>query len=183
MILKHATMILAAVVLAAAAALGFSTIGPRMAEAADTVTVTGCTGTEVILDVNEKTMLDLHNKQRATKQLKALCVHPDLQKAAEAHSQDMIDKDYFAHDSQNGTTFAQRIEREGYNYRTAGENIAWGSGPLGSPDNTFKNWMNSTGHKRNIMNAGFREVGIGAATGTYKTYSNATMWTADFGAR
>ncbi len=68
-------------------------------------------------------------------------MYPALQKAAEAHSEVMIDKDYSSHTSQDGTTFFQRIKRQGYNYRTAGENIAWGS--LGAPDNTFKNWMNS----------------------------------------
>lgn len=193
MIPKHATIVLMAVVLAAAAALGLSAIGPQTAEAADTVTVTGCTGTDVTLDANEKAMLDLHNKQRATKGFKALCVHPALQRAAEAHSRDMIDKDYFAHDSQDGTTFAQRIKREGYNYRAAGENIAWGSGPAGGPEEIFNvdnpriggsdNWMDSAGHKANIMNKGYREVGIGAVNGTYKNYSNTTMWTADFGRR
>lgn len=183
MILRYATTILMAMILAAAVALSLSAVQPRTADAADTVTVTGCTGTSVVLDLNEKAMLDLHNKQRATKGLKALCVHPALQKAAEAHSQDMIDKDYFTHNSQDGTTFAQRIKREGYNYRTAGENIAWGSGSLGSPDNIFKGWMNSSGHKANIMNKSYREVGIGAVAGTYKSYAGATMWTADFGAR
>lgn len=183
MILKYATIVLTAVALATAAALGLAATQPQLAEAADTVTVTGCTGTPVVLDANEKAMLDLHNKQRATKKLKALCVHPALQKAAEAHSRDMIDKDYFSHDSQDGAKFSQRVKREGYNYRTVGENIAWGSGSLGSPDNYFKNWMNSAGHKANIMNKSYREVGIGAVTGTYKNYSNATMWTADFGAR
>ena len=183
MILKHATIVLTAVALATAATFGLAATQPQNAEAADTVTVTGCTGPEVVLDASEKAMLDLHNKQRAAKGLKTLCVHPALQKAAEAHSRDMIDRDYFSHNSQDGTTFAQRIKREGYNYRIAGENIAWGSGSLGSPDNIFKNWMNSTGHRSNIMNKRFREVGIGAVTGAYKNYSNTTMWTTDFGAR
>jgi len=183
MILRYATTILMAIILAAVAAVGVSATQPQMAEAADTVTVTGCTGTSIVLDLNEKAMLDLHNKQRATQGLKALCVHPALQRAAEAHSQDMMDKDYFAHNSQDGTTFAQRIKREGYNYRAAGENIAWGSGSLGSPDSIFKNWMNSPGHKANIMNKSYREVGIGAVAGTYQSYAGATMWTADFGTR
>lgn len=183
MALRYTTVILMAAILAVVAAVGVSATQPQRAEAADTVTVTGCTNTPVELDANEKAMLDLHNKQRASKGLKTLCIHPALQKAAEKHSQDMIDKDYFAHNSQDGTTFAQRIKREGYNYRTAGENIAWGSGNLGSPENIFKNWMNSSGHKANILKSGYREVGIGAVNGTYKSYSNTTMWTADFGAR
>jgi uncharacterized protein YkwD len=183
MILRYATIILTAAMLAAATALGVSVAQPQKAEAADTVTVTGCTGTPVVLDANEKRMLDLHNQTRASAGLRKLCVHPALQKVAEAHSQDMIDKDYFSHTSQDGTTFVQRIKRQGYSYRSAGENIAWGSGSLGAPDNIFKNWINSSGHKANILNVSFREVGIGAVTGTYKSYSNATMWTADFGAR
>ena len=182
MVLRYATVILMATMLAAFALVA-STIQTREAGAADTVAVTGCTGTPVVLDVNEKQMLDLHNQMRVSKGLRTLCIHPALQKAAEKHSQDMIDKDYFSHTSQNGTTFAQRIKREGYIYRTAGENIAWGTGTLGGPDNIFKNWMNSTGHRANILKSGYREVGIGAVNGTYKSYSNATMWTADFGAR
>ena len=94
----------------------------------------------------------------------------------------MIEKDYFSHDSANGQDFSVRVKRFGYDWRTVGENIAWGSGSLGSPENRFEGWMNSPGHKANILDGSFREVGIGAATGPYDRYSNATMWTADFGA-
>jgi uncharacterized protein YkwD len=183
MILRYATIILTAAMLAAATALGISVAQPQKAEAADTVTVTGCTDTLVVLDTSEKRMLDLHNQTRANAGLRQLCVHPALQKAAEAHSQDMIDRDYFSHTSQDGTTFAQRIKLQGYNYRAVGENVAWGSGSLGTPDSIFKSWMNSSGHKSNILSERYREIGVGAVTGTYKSYSNATMWTADFGAR
>ena len=54
---------------------------------------------------------------------------------------------------------------------------------MGSPDAIFEFWMNSSGHKANILNGRFEEIGVGAASGTYKGYPNATMWTADFGAR
>ena len=175
-------MVLTAAMLAATA-LGISVAQPQKAEAADTVTITGCTGTPVVLDASEKRMLDLHNQMRASAGLRQPCVHPALQKAAEAHSQDMIDKDYFSHTSQDGTTFAQRIKLQGYNYRAVGENVGWGSGSLGTPDSIFKSWKNSPGHKANILSERYREIGVGAATGTYKSYSNATMWTADFGAR
>lgn len=152
-------------------------------EAADTVTVTGCTGKSVTLDANEKAMLLKHNRARANKGLKKLCVHPALQRAAEAHSQDMIDKDYFSHDSKDGSTAFRRMSREGYKYRYAGENIAYGSGSHGSVESRFKGWMNSPGHKANILNKNFREVGIGAVTGNYKGTDDTTMWTADFGTR
>ena len=183
MILRYLAVASVAMVLVAVAAVGAIATLPKEADAAATATVTGCTDTPVVLDANEKRMLDLHNQTRASAGLRQLCVHPALQKAAEAHSQDMIDEDYFSHTSQDGTTFAQRIKLQGYNYRAAGENLAWGSGSLGAPDNIFKNWMNSSGHKANILSNSFREVGIGAVTGTYKSYSNATMWTADFGVR
>ena len=183
MILRNSMVVLLAAMLAVAAAVLTSAFGPKEAEAAATVKVTGCTGTSVTLDATEKQMLDLHNKKRASMGMSKLCVHPALQRAAEKHSRDMIDKDYFSHTSRDGTTFAQRIKREGYAYRIAGENIAWGSGSLGSPDSIFKSWMNSPGHKANILNKNFKEIGVGVANGTYKSYNNAAMWTADFGAR
>ncbi len=183
MILRYATTVLTAAILAAAVAAGAVAAQPKEAGAADTVTVTGCTGTPVTLDLPEKQMLDLHNQKRASQGLSRLCVHPALQKAAEAHSQEMIDKDYFSHNSYNGQSFSARIKSFGYNYRTVGENIAWGTGSRGTPDSIFNAWMNSSGHRANILNANFKEVGIGAVTGTYKSYSNATMWTADLGAR
>ena len=184
MILRHATVVVAAAILAAAV-LAFCLAQPQRAEAADTVAVTGCTGTAVVLDANEKQMLDLHNKTRANRGLPKLCVHPALQRAAEKHSQDMMDRNYFSHNTKGtGATFAQRIKREGYNYQMAGENIAWGSGAYGTPDSIFKYWMNSSGHRKNILTRGYREVGIGASDpGTFKGYRNAVVWTADFGAR
>lgn len=101
----------------------------------------------------------------------------------------MLDKDYFAHNSFNGEPFSARLKRAGYAYRTAGENIAWGSGSYSTPENRFEGWLNSPGHKANILNKNFREIGIGARTGSYTdrrnghTYNGAAMWTADFGTR
>ena len=96
-----------------------------------------------------------------------------------------MDRNYFSHYTKGtGATFDQRIEREGYNFRLAGEKIAWGSGPYGTPDSIFKGWMNSSRHKANIRKEGYREVGIGASDpGTFKGYRNAVVWTADFGSR
>ena len=54
---------------------------------------------------------------------------------------------------------------------------------MGSPDAIFEFWMNSSGHKANILNVRFEVAFVGAASGTYKGYLDATMWTADFGAR
>jgi uncharacterized protein YkwD len=182
-VLRRTTIVLIAVMLAAAVALGVATVKPGEAGAADTVTVKGCSSTSVTLTAAERRMLDLHDQKRASQRLSKLCVHPALQRAARTHSQEMIDKDYFSHDSHNGESFSERVTRSGYKWWRVDENIAWGSGSLGSPDETLESWMNSSSHKANILNGRFKEIGIGAASGTYKGYPNATVWTADFGTR
>lgn len=183
MSLRYVSIIFVATVLAMAAVLTATAAQPKKAEAANTVAVKGCTGTNVTLKTTEKRMLDLHNKARTDRGLPRLCVHPALQKAARAHSADMINRDFFSHTNPSGQTFTARIKSAGYNYRTAGENIAGGSGSLGTPDSIFKAWMNSSGHRTNILNRGFREVGIGAASGNYRGTDGYTMWTANFGTR
>src|SRR4028119_2206160 len=80
----------------AAAALGASARDPGRAQAAATVNVRTCTGGKMALKVDEKRMLDLHNQKRRSQELRRLCVHPALQRAARDHSQDMIRDDYFA---------------------------------------------------------------------------------------
>ncbi|MDP9486648.1 MAG: CAP domain-containing protein [Actinomycetota bacterium] len=184
---KHASVVVVAVILAVAAAVGLSAANPSPAEAA-LVSVKTCGGGSIDLNTTEKRTLDLHNQTRAGNGLPALCVQPTLTKAARAHSQEMLDKDYFSHNSYNGETSGARLKRfgytlAGYSYYTVGENIAWGSGSSGSPDAIFKSRMNSTGHKANILNKNFREIGIGARTGTYKNYAGATMYTVDFATR
>ena len=133
-------------------------------------------------------MLELHNQARANRGLPRLCVHSVLTKAARSHSQQMLDKDFFSHDSHNGETSGERLKRfgytsKGYSYYKIGENIAWGSGSLGSPQKIFESWMNSDGHRRNILDKDFHQVGIGARTGTYERHPDTTMYTVDFGTR
>lgn len=177
MVSRHFKVILLAAMLAVAAAFGAVAVEPKEAEAANTTSVRGCTGGKVELTSAEKKMLDLHNRERADRGLSRLCVHPALQKAARAYSAEMIQKDYFKHGN-----VASRLNRVNYDWRTYGENIAYGGGSYASPENRFRAWMNSPGHRANILNKSFREVGIGARTGNFKG-DNVTMWTADFGAR
>ena len=129
-------------------------------------------------------LVNLHNAQRQTSGLVAFCVDQKLTNAARSHSQEMIDRDYFSHNSYDGTAFWVRINGFGYTGWTAlAENIAWGSGTYGTPDAIFASWMNSAGHKANILNANLRQIGIGVVMGTYLTYTGARMYTADFGTR
>ena len=91
----------------------------------------------------------------------------------------MIRRDYFSHSTKGRNESAcGRVKRFGYRWRTCGENIAWGSGSKGWPKNIMKNWMESSGHKRNILNREFRQIGIGTRTGTYKGNKGVTMYTA-----
>lgn len=175
--MRYLAVVFVSVFLAAVTAFGVSLAEPDKAEAA-TVGVKGCTGTIVQLTSVEKQMLDLHNQARASRGIPRLCVHPALQRAARGHSADMIRRDYFSH----GNTGA-RLRNYGYRWRAYGENIAYGSGSSGAPNNIFNAWMRSSSHRPNILGRQYREIGIGAAVGTYKGTRNVTMWTADFGSR
>lgn len=185
--IRYVSVVFLMAMLAVVAALGAAAVTSKEARAAS-VTVKTCTGGTMDLTTAEKRMLDLYNKARTKRGLKALCVHPALMKAARSHSQEMLDKDYTSHSSYNGETLKERLERfgytfSGYSYYRYGENIAWNYGSSSGPDNCFKWWMSSPDHRANILNKRFREVGIGVRFGTFKTYSNATMCTVDFGVR
>jgi uncharacterized protein YkwD len=184
---KRVWVSLLAATLAAISAIGALILVPQGAEAA-LVTFKTCGGGTIEVNFNEKRMLELHNKARTERGLKVLCVHPTLTRAARAHSQEMLDKDYASHNSFNGESVKKRLERFGYtfgrySYYAIGENVAWGCGSYGAPDRIFKWWMNSSNHRSNILSKKFQEVGIGARTGTFKSCDHATMYTVDFATR
>jgi uncharacterized protein YkwD len=174
--MKHATTLLAAALMAVTAAFGASALDSGEAQAADTVDVKTCTGGKIALKADEKRMLELHNQRRRSRELRRLCVHPALQRAARDHSQGMIRNDYFAHGN-----VGRRLKRHGYNWSRYGENLHADPGSP-SPGPTLDAWMDSQAHRDNILDRRFREVGIGLATGTYNG-ERKTMWTADFGNR
>jgi uncharacterized protein YkwD len=186
--LRYALAILTAAVFAVA--VSAATLGTTEAQAERSYDgdVRACNGKDVYLKPAEKRTLQLHNKARANRGIPRLCIQQQLQRAARKHSADMIRNDYFSHRSQDGTTFAQRIKREGYTakgmsvYRI-GENIAGGSGSYGMPGRIHKAWMNSDGHRKNILKKGFRQVGIGVTSGKYKSYEGYRTYTVDFGFR
>lgn len=138
---------------------------------------------QIRLNAREKETFLLHNEERQQRNSKPFCVHPKLQRAARAHSEDMIRRDYFSHNTEGGGTFSQRLKRFGYKGSPTAENIAWGAGPHGEPKSRMNAWMDSTGHRSNILDNRFREIGIGIRTGTYEGYEGAIMYTVDFGIR
>ena len=184
--MRHLISTTTSMLLAVLAILVVSTINPPTAEAAKSVRK--CGGSKISLKADERQALLLHNKIRRDRNLKTFCVHPKLQRAARAHSRDMIRRDYFSHNTKGGGTFSKRLKKFGYTskgfrYYTTGENIAYGSGSKDEPQQVMRAWMKSPGHKKNIVNKKFREVGVGTYTGTYKKHKDVTMYTADFGTR
>ncbi len=150
---------------------------------ASTATVKTCDGGTAKLKAEEKRVLDLHNATRKKHALGSLCVNPELTRAARVHSKEMLGKRYFRHESFDGETVGARLKRFGYDWYTSGENIAWGTGSMSRPDDRFRGWMESPGHRANILNGAFREVGIGTASGDPKKSDKQVMYTVDFGSR
>lgn len=176
MILRYSVVVIASAVVATVLALSVSAVGPEKAEAASAVKT--CGGGTIKLNAKEESTLRLHNRERKSRGLRTLCVHPQLTKAARAHSTNMIKRDNLGHGS-----VGRRLKRHGYNWRVYAENIAGGTGKYTRPTNTFRRWMNSSGHRTNILDRRFREIGIGTTTGTFKGKKGYTMYTVDFGRR
>lgn len=121
----------------------------------------------------EQQVIKLVNAERAKAGLKPLKENWELSRVAEFKSADMRDKKYFDHNSPTyGSPFTM-IKNFGISYKTAGENIAAGQK---TPEEVMKSWMNSPGHKANILNAGYTQIGVGYVTGgSYNSY-----WTQQF---
>ncbi len=112
--------------------------------------------------------LCLLNKERTSRGLGVLSESAVLDRAAGKFAQDMVDRGFFDHVSPGGGTFMDRIKAAGWapsGSWTAGENIAWGSGSLATPASIVDGWMHSAGHRANILNGAFTQIGIGIADG------------------
>ena len=103
-------------------------------------------------------VVDLINAQRVLAGCDPLQVNVKLVAAAQGHSEDMALNDFFSHTGSNGSSAGQRIAAQGYSYSTWGENIAAGYTTAASAVN---GWMNSEGHRNNILNCNFKETGVG----------------------
>jgi uncharacterized protein YkwD len=121
-------------------------------------------------------VVTLTNAERAKAGCRSLTVNATLTAVAQAHSQDMATNDYFDHDSQDGQTPFDRMTAAGYRYSTAAENIAAGQR---TPQDVMAAWMNSAGHRANILNCALTEIGVGYAASSSSEYG--VYWTQDFG--
>jgi uncharacterized protein YkwD len=127
------------------------------------------------------------NAERARHGLPKLRLNRKLSRAARRHARDMVRRDYFGHDSLGGGSFVDRIRRTGYMRNASrwsvGENLAWGTHDRSAPRAITTMWMNSPGHRANILSASFREVGIGLAIGAPNANGPAATYATDFGSR
>ena len=115
----------------------------------------------------ESEVIRLVNEIRAERGLKALTANWELSRVARYKSQDMVDNRYFSHTSPVYGSPFQMIRAFGLSFRTAGENIAYGQR---TPQAVVNAWMNSSGHRANILNASYTQIGVGyVANGHYWT--------------
>ncbi|MET7449728.1 sigma-70 family RNA polymerase sigma factor [Streptomyces sp. NPDC005508] len=119
-------------------------------------------------------VIALVNDERSKAGCAAVSGNSLLAKAASRHSADMVARDYFSHTSPDGTDPGARITAAGYRWSTYGENIAKGQQTAAS---VMDAWMNSEGHRANILNCSFKEIGIGR-----EDSSGGPVWTQNFGA-
>ncbi|MEZ4674253.1 MAG: CAP domain-containing protein [Caldilineaceae bacterium] len=144
------------------------------------ISYVGCGGEAVGVQnmTFESEVIALVNQERAHNGLPPMKSVPELTAAARYHAADMAQDDYFSHNSQdrvNGEltavcAWSERIKGYYSDYRSMGENIAWG---YGSPESVMQGWMNSDGHRANILGA-YTEIGVGYID---------NRWVQDFGER
>ena len=100
---------------------------------------------------------EIVNEARADAGCAPLALNHQLTEAANNHTLDMAYNDFFSHTGSNGSSPWQRIIATGYQYSAAGENIAAG---YATPEAVMAGWMNSSGHRANILNCNFQEIGV-----------------------
>ncbi|QKW10060.1 sigma-70 family RNA polymerase sigma factor [Streptomyces sp. NA04227] len=115
----------------------------------------------------------LVNNERAKNGCGPVTANPKLQSAAQGHSDDMADRDFFSHTDPDGGDPGDRITAAGYRWSTYGENIAAGQQ---TPAQVMEGWMNSSGHRANILNCDFKEIGVGL-----RQAPSGPLWTQNFG--
>jgi uncharacterized protein YkwD len=129
--------------------------------------------------------LCLVNQERTARALKPLDPNRRLATAAARHARDMVVNGYFSHDSADGRTFVDRIRRAGYivprTFAWLGEDLAWGSGTFGTPQEIVQAWMESPDHRRNILDPTFRQAGMAVALGDPGAGEDGVVYALDFG--
>jgi uncharacterized protein YkwD len=126
------------------------------------------------------------NHERAHRNLPVLRVNGQLERAAEGHATDMVRRSYFSHVSPGGATMVDRL-RGGYvsagRRWAVGETLAWGTGSRATPDDIVAAWLASPPHRRVVLGARYRDVGVGVAWGLPFADTAGATYAAELGAR
>jgi uncharacterized YkwD family protein/spore coat assembly protein SafA len=125
------------------------------------------------LALHEQEVLTIVNKERTSRGLSPLTFDPELSRVARIKSQDMIDKKYFSHTSPTYGSPFDMMQKFGLRFSAAGENIAYGQK---TAQEVMTTWMNSAGHRANILSEAYTHIGIGVA----KMYNGTLYWTQMF---
>jgi uncharacterized protein YkwD len=153
-----------------------------LADSSGTCGAADATPSAQTLRETAQAVLCLLNAERSSRGLGALRMNSRLGRAASGHSRDMVRRRYFAHDSVDGKTMLDRVRAAGYvrpnSVFTVGENIGWGSGTQAVPRALVQSWMNSPPHRANILQARFRELGVGVVLGAPSAGVSGTAVTA-----
>jgi uncharacterized protein YkwD len=123
----------------------------------------------------EQAVVQEMNRVRAEHGLPALRFDDRLQRAAVAHSREMLVNDVFQHGA-----FSNRLQRYNVQSRIAGENLAWGTGSMGTARAIVSAWLASPEHRANLLRTSFSRVGVGDLTGNFQGHTGAHVVTADF---
>ncbi|HST14188.1 MAG TPA: CAP domain-containing protein [Gaiellaceae bacterium] len=136
-----------------------------------------CTTTTAVagLTRGEARLIRDLNRVRAAHGLTPLRYDPHLQRAALAHSHDMLASQLFQHGA-----FGARMVQFEVRGSLTGENLAWGNGPLGSASSIVRAWLASPEHRANLLRPAFTRIGIGDLVGPFLGYDGAHVVTADF---
>jgi uncharacterized protein YkwD len=133
--------------------------------------------------------LCLVNRERVTRGERALSLNGKLQGIAQGHSESMASDDYFGHEGPGGSTPLSRMRAAGYIYSSrvgyeVGENIAWGTLWLATPRAIVASWMQSPGHRENILDPNYRDTGVGVSPHALASQADGQaggIYTQDFG--
>ncbi len=112
----------------------------------------------------EKAIYNKVNEERAKVGAKALTYNDTMQKYARIKSKDMGDNNYFSHEDLKGNLITTQMKNDGVSYKAWGENIAYIGGNASADylaEQFMNNWMNSSGHRANILSTNFSSIGIG----------------------
>ena len=157
-------------------------------EAAGLPDAQGCPGSgafpeQADLDANRAAILCLLNAERAKHGLLALRQHPLLELASQRHSDDMVRRKFYEHETPDGVDPQMRLSAVGYAPPWTGENLFTGTGPEATPVRALEHWMESPGHRENILRPEFTEVGVGIAYESPKPgiTGPGAVYTTDFG--